>query len=125
MSFARLAPGISGDGGAAWLQVWLEAGREGQVFTYANPEKLAVGCGDLVRLRLRGRRHIGLVVEQLTERPAALAERTIQPIEAVHQSAAVDPHSQALIAQVANACHTSRFRTLRAALPPGWLGQRP
>ena len=116
-----MAPASSSNGGAAWLQVWLEAGREGQVFTYANPEKLAVGCGDLVRLRLRGRRHIGLVVEQLQALPAGLEGRTIQPIEAVHQSAAVDPHWQALIAQVADACHTSRFRTLKAALPPGWL----
>jgi len=120
-----LTPAIGGDRGAAWLQVWLEAGREGQVFTYANPEGLEVGCGDLVRLRLRGRRHIGLVVECLQALPAQLESLTIQPIEGMHQSAAVDPQWQTLIAQVADACHTSRFRTLKAALPPGWLGQRP
>ena len=120
-----MTPAIGGDRGAAWLQVWLEAGREGQVFTYANPEGLEVGCGDLVRLRLRGRRHIGLVVECLQALPAQLESLTIQPIEGMHQSAAVDPQWQTLIAQVADACHTSRFRTLKAALPPGWLGQRP
>ena len=44
MSFARLASqGDQGDG-STWLQVWLEAGREGQVFTYANPEGLTVGA---------------------------------------------------------------------------------
>ena len=55
MSFARLAATESSDTPPAWLQVWLEAGREGQVFTYANPAQLPLGCGDLVRLRLRGR----------------------------------------------------------------------
>lgn len=109
---------------AAWLQVWVEAGREGQVFTYANPAGLELGCGDLVQLRLRGRRHIGLVVELLEQRPADLAEISLQPVEALHQRAAVDPQWQALIEAVAAACRTSVFRTLKAALPPGWLGQR-
>lgn len=105
--------------------MWLEAGREGQVFTYANPERLRLGVGDLVQLRLRGRRHIGLVVELLDALPEELRQRTVLPIEAVHQSAAVDGQWQELITAVADACHTSRFRTLKAALPPGWLGQRP
>ena len=39
---------------ARWLQVWLEAGREGQVFTYGNPEALELCCVDLVQVRLRG-----------------------------------------------------------------------
>jgi len=37
----------------------------------------------------------------------------------------VDPAWRELIARVAEACHTSAFRTLRSALPAGWLGQRP
>ena len=109
---------------APWVQVWLEAGREGQVFTYDNPQALELGCGDLVQLRLRGRRHSGLVVELLDTQPAALGERTPLPIEAVLQPAAVDPHWQQLIEQVARDCRTTPFRTLKAALPPGWLGQR-
>ncbi len=108
----------------AWLQVWLEAGREGQVFTYSNPEALAVGCGDLVQVRLRGQRHIGLVVELLNSPPDGLTDKQLQPIEALHQRAAVDRHWQQLIEHVAETCRTSVFRTLRAALPPGWLGQR-
>jgi len=129
VSFARLQPAEPSnpptlDEGAAWLQVWLEAGREGQVFTYANPQRLAVGSGDLVRLRLRGRRHIGLVVDTLALLPAALEGKDLVAIEGLHQSAAVDPTWQGLIAAVAEQCHTSRFRTLKAALPPGWLGQR-
>jgi primosomal protein N' (replication factor Y) (superfamily II helicase) len=108
----------------SWLQVWLEAGREGQVFTYSNPQALPVGCGDLVQVRLRGQRHIGLVVELLNSPPERLNEQQLQPIEAVHLRAAVGPHWQQLIEHVAEACRTSVFRTLRAALPPGWLGQR-
>ena len=108
-----------------WVQVWLEAGREGQVFTYANPQRLPIGVGDLVRLQLRGHHHIGLVVELLNAAPADLEPHSLRPIEALHQPAAVDDSWQELIAAVADACHTSRFRTLKAALPPGWLGQRP
>jgi primosomal protein N' (replication factor Y) len=107
-----------------WLQVWLDAGREGQVFTYSNPQALAVGCGDLVQVRLRGQRHIGLVVELLNSPPDGLTDKQLQPIEALHQRAAVDRHWQQLIEHVAETCRTSVFRTLRAALPPGWLGQR-
>lgn len=106
------------------MQVWLEAGREGQVFTYANPLGLELGCGDLVQLPLRGRRHCGLVVELLQERPAALEGRNPAAIEALQQPAAVDPHWQRLIEAVAHGCRTTPFRTLKAALPPGWLGQQ-
>ena len=107
-----------------WLQVWLEAGREGQVFTYINPQALELGCGDLVQVRLRGQRHIGLVVELLNEPPVELSNRQLQPIESLHQPAAVDPSWQQLIEAVAQQCRTSVFRTLKTALPPGWLGQR-
>jgi primosomal protein N' (replication factor Y) len=105
-----------------WLQIWLEAGREGQVFTYANPLGLAVGVGDLVRVRLQGRPHRGLVVELLPQPPAGLERSGLRPIEAVLQSAAVEPDWQQLIEAVAHHCHTSVFRTLKSALPPGWLG---
>ena len=113
------------DGQGSWVQVWLEAGREGQVFTYSNPKQLPCARGDLVQIRLRGRRHIGLVLELLDERPAALAGKALQPIETVHQQAAVEPDWQSLIETVAQQCRTTSFRTLKAVLPPGWLGQRP
>ena len=106
------------------MQVWLEAGREGQVFTYANPQALELGRGDLVQLQLRGRRHCGLVVELLQERPATLGDRRASAIEGLQQPAAVDPHWQQLIETVARDCRTTAFRALKAALPPGWLGQQ-
>ena len=108
----------------SWVQVWLEAGREGQVFTYGNPRQLPCAPGDLVQIRLRGRRHVGLVVELLDQVPSALAGKALQPIEAIHQQAAVEPHWQSLIETVAQQCRTTSFRTLKAVLPPGWLGQR-
>jgi len=107
------------------VQVWIEAGREGQVFTYANPDSLFVAAGDLVQVQLQGRPHAGLVLATASEPPQELQGKTIRPIEAILQSAAVESGWQELIREVAQACHTGVFRTLRSALPPGWLGQRP
>ncbi|MCT0225125.1 primosomal protein N' [Synechococcus sp. CS-1328] len=107
-----------------FVQVWLEAGREGQVFTYANPDRLVLGPGDLVAVRLQGRRHGGLVVETIAEVPAELLGRTLEPVLELLQPAAVDPRWRAWIAQVADQCHTSLLRTIKSALPAGWLGQR-
>ncbi len=107
-----------------WLQIWLEAGREGQVFSYANPDQLPLAIGDLVEVRLQGRRHAGLVVELLDAPPPELAGRRLEPVLRHLQPAAVDGNWQQLIDGVADRCHTSRFKTLKSALPPGWLGQR-
>ncbi|MEX1316584.1 MAG: primosomal protein N' [Synechococcaceae cyanobacterium] len=107
-----------------WLQIWVEAGREGQVFTYANPAELPLAIGDLVDVHLQGRRHAGLVVELLAAPPPELAGRRLQPVLGQLQAAAVDDGWQQLITAVADHCHTSRFKTLKSALPPGWLGQR-
>jgi primosomal protein N' (replication factor Y) len=109
----------------SWVEVWLEAGREGRVFTYANPEGLPLAPGDLVRVRLQGRPHGGLVVAVLTQRPALLADKTAQPVLALLERAAVHPDWQRLIQAVADQCHCSLFRALRSVLPPGWLGARP
>ncbi|MFO0105371.1 MAG: primosomal protein N', partial [Cyanobium sp.] len=109
---------------SGWVQVWLEAGREGQVFTYSNPRSLPLAIGDLVQVRLQGRRHGGLVVELLDAAPVDLGLRPLQPVERRLQPAAVAAEWQALITAVAAQCHTSVFRTLKSALPAGWLGQR-
>ncbi len=108
----------------AWVEVWLEAGREGRVFTYANPEALPLAAGDLVQVRLQGRLHAGLVVAGLEACPPDLAERTLLPVVATLERAAIHPDWQRLITEVAHHCHTSVFRTLRSVLPPGWLGSR-
>jgi primosomal protein N' len=105
--------------------VWLEAGQDGRIFTYANPAGLAAGPGDLVRVRLQGRAHTGLVVGLSHGMPPELRDKVAQPVEAVLQSAAVDPRWRSLIEAVARDTHTTLFRCLKSALPPGWLGQRP
>ena len=112
---------------APWLEIWLEAGREGRVFTYTNPRAddpnaEAVGIGDLVQVRLQGRRQSGLVVGLPAEPPQGIDPARLLPIEGVVQAAAVDPQWRELVEAVAAQCHTSAFKTLRSALPPGWLG---
>ncbi len=94
-------------------------------FTYANPGPGAIDVGDLVEVRLRGRRHVGLVQAVRDRLDPGLDGSRILPVERLVQRAAVDPAWRELIQQVADACHTSAFRTLRSALPAGWLGQRP
>ena len=112
-------------GPAPWLEVWLEAGHDGRIFTYSNPAGLSAGLGDLVRVRLQGRLHTGLVVGLGHGMPPELHGKLAQPVEAVFQSAAVDARWRSLIEAVACDTHTSLFRCLKSALPPGWLGQRP
>ncbi len=118
-----MLPSLPRPAAPGWLEVWLEAGREGRTFTYANPDLLSIGVGDLVRVRLQGRPHTGLVVASSADRPAVLEGKAILPIDAVLQNAAVDPLWQALLQGVADQCHAGLFRTLKSALPPGWLGQ--
>ena len=45
------------------IDVWLEAGREGKVFTYKDGKELGLSLGDLVLVTLRGRKTQGLVIE--------------------------------------------------------------
>lgn len=58
------------------VDVWLEAGREGRTFTYVDHRRLGVGLGDLVMVRLRGRRLQGLVT---TCRPLRADEQERSP----------------------------------------------
>ncbi len=104
------------------VDVWLEAGRDGRTFTYCDRHQLNVRLGDLVQVSLRGRRIQGLVTACRTQPEDA--NRPLQPVEALLQSAAVGPDWRLWLEEMAQRCHTSPFRMLKAALPPGWLGQR-
>ena len=74
-----------------------------------------------MRVRLRGRAMHGLVV---AEREWGADEPPeLQPVEALLQRAAVDPDWYSWLEGVADRCHLSAFRTLKAALPAGWIGQ--
>ena len=111
------------------VDVWLEAGRDGRTFSYCDSLGLGVGLGDLVSVRLRGRRLQGLVTGcRCLEKESSAQESSahpLQPVDALVQSAAVDAGWRAWLDAMADRCHTSSFRMLKAALPPGWLGQRP
>ena len=106
------------------VDVWLEAGRDGRAFSYCDRQRLGVGLGDLVRVSLRGRPLQGLVIACREQDDAAIDPK-LQPVQAVIQEAAVDPAWRTWLDAMACRCHTSPFRMLKAALPPGWLGQRP
>ena len=47
----------------------MEAGREGRCFTYVDSRRLGVDLGDLVVVRLRGRRMHGLVMDRRISSP--------------------------------------------------------
>ena len=104
------------------VDVWLEAGRDGRTFTYCDSKQLNVRLGDLVQVSLRGRRIQGLVTAQRTQPEDET--RPLQPVEALLQPAAVGESWRLWLEEMAQRCHTSPFRMLKAALPPGWLGQR-
>jgi primosomal protein N' (replication factor Y) len=104
------------------VDVWLEAGRDGRTFTYCDRKQLNVRLGDLVQVSLRGRRIQGLVTACRTEPEDE--NRPLQPVEALLQPVAVGHAWRLWIEEMAQRCHTSPFRMLKAALPPGWLGQR-
>ena len=103
------------------VEVWLEAGREGRCFSYSADAAFGLDPGDLVRVPLRGRPMHGLVVSRsaLNE----LGSDPLQEVDALLQKAAVAPEWQQWLDHVAERCHLSPFRMLKAALPVGWLGQ--
>jgi len=104
------------------VDVWLEAGRDGRTFTYCDHKQLNVRLGDLVQVSLRGRRIQGLVTACRTQPEDE--NRPLQPVEALLQPVAVGKAWRLWLEEMAQRCHTSPFRMLKAALPPGWLGQR-
>ena len=106
----------------------MEAGREGRTFTYRAESGLNLQPGDLVRVGLRGRGMHGLVVA--VSSPGAVSTpgdvanlERIQPVQDLLQRAAVEPQWRCWLEGVAQRCHLSPFRMLKAALPAGWLGQ--
>ena len=74
-----------------------------------------------MRVSLRGRPLQGLVIA-CREQGDASIDPKLQPVQAVIQAAAVDPAWRTWLDAMACRCHTSPFRMLKAALPPGWLG---
>lgn len=110
-------------GSFALIDVWLNAGPEGQVFSYRNSLEEPARRGDLVQVRLRGRWHSGLVMAEHASVPERLLPR-LRPVESIIERQVLDDRWWGWLQSVAQRCHCSLFRTLRAALPPGWLGRQ-
>ena len=121
MKFSDPCNILSADGQP--VDVWLEAGREGRVFTYRADPDLRLQPGDLVRVPLRNRTMHGLVVGCPVQAQPADRQAALQPVEALLQRAAVPSDWRQWLDGVAERCHLSAFRMLKAALPAGWLGQ--
>ncbi len=111
------------------VDVLLEVGAEGRAFTYLDRLSLGVNLGDLVLVRLRGRPMNGLVIAKRISSVSNNSSSTNSPnfcladVEALIQVAAVEKEWREWIEAMAKKCHTSSFKMLKAALPPGWLGQ--
>ena len=121
MKFSDPCNILSADGQP--VDVWLEAGREGRVFTYRADPDLRLQPGDLVRVPLRNRTMHGLVVGCPVQAMPADRQAALPPVEALLQRAAVPSDWRQWLDGVAERCHLSAFRMLKAALPAGWLGQ--
>ncbi len=112
------------------VEVWLDVGRGGRCFTYLDGNQLGIEAGDIVVVRLKGRVMHGLVVQAKESllSPKETIERgskriSLTNVEALLQKAAVESDWREWINAVALRCHISPFKMLKAALPPGWLGQ--
>ncbi|WP_269622521.1 replication restart helicase PriA [Prochlorococcus marinus] len=112
------------------IEVWLDVGREGRCFTYADGNCLGTDIGDIVLVRLKGRKMHGLVVQINEGLPGTTKETNCQTenyslsnIDALLQKAAVEPSWREWIESTAAQCHISSFKMIKAALPSGWLGK--
>lgn len=106
------------------VEVWLEMGREGMKLTYADFYALEPQPGDIVCVKVRGRLHQGLVV---TTRPSVVgmpSRHILQPVEEIVEAISVASGWHRWLEAMAMYYHTTSFRMLKAALPPGWLSQR-
>ena len=83
MKFSDPCNILSADGQP--VDVWLEAGREGRVFTYRADPDLRLQPGDLVRVPLRNRTMHGLVVGCPVQAMPADRQAALQPVEALKQ----------------------------------------
>ena len=108
------------------IDVWLDVGREGRCFTYGDGKEFGIDVGDIVLVTLKGRLMHGLVVK--VKDPILSSENcksgfTLSNVEGLLQKAAVDHIWREWIESIAAKCHVSPYKMLKAALPPGWLGQ--
>ncbi len=113
------------------VDVWLDIGRGGRLFTYTDSKGLGVELGDIVLVKLRGRSVRGLVANQRkidlsVEKESAAKSKTIAllEIESIVQKAAFENGWQEWLRIASEKCHVSSFQMIKTALPSSWLNCR-
>nr|YP_009531094.1 primosomal protein N' [Paulinella micropora]AXY63783.1 primosomal protein N' [Paulinella micropora] len=105
-----------------YLDIWIEAGPRGHVFTYKNTQAIAINIGDLVKVYLRHYTHIGIVIRGRNRIPSELQNSNVKPVEEIFEPTTIDPNWYTWLHNSANRYHISFFRMLKTALPSQWLG---
>ena len=111
------------------VEIWLDVGRGGRLFSYVDGKNLGVELGDIVLVKLRERLMHGFVANKKSCSNTHsygrrdLDERIIslKNVEDIVEKAAFDSHWRKWLARSAELCHTSLFQMLKTALPSGWL----
>ena len=85
------------------VSVWVEAGRSGRLLSYDASGVEPLQPGDLVRVKLRGQLHTGIVSAETADVPEGVA---LSPVLERLEAAAVDPLWQQMLEAVAQRCHT-------------------
>ena len=113
------------------VDVWLDIGREGRLFAYADGKNLGLEIGDIVLVKLRGRFMHGLVSKKYSSDDSIedsfdikQEEISLVNVESIVQRAAADESWREWLGNAAVRCHTSSFQMIKTALPPGWLNYR-
>ena len=107
-----------------WVDVLLETGPNDLLLTYANRHGEQVFPGDLVLVPLQGRQRAGLVIARRLVPPAGIPAARIKDVDRLLLRRAVSDGWRDLISWCARQTHTAEVKVLRAALPPGLLGNR-
>nr|AUG32840.1 primosomal protein N' (replication factor Y) [Paulinella longichromatophora] len=105
-----------------YLDIWIDAGHKGQIFTYKNSKILQISIGDLVKVSLREYPHSGIVVKGRNKIPKGLDDSSIKSIEELLEATTIDPNWYNWLHHTANQYHISFFKMLKIALPSGWIG---
>ncbi len=113
------------------VDVWLDVGRGGRLFTYVDGKNLGIELGDIVLVQLRGRLMHGLIANKRSQEntPDNLygpkqEKLSLVNVESIVQRAAVDNSWREWLQVAALRCHTSPFQMIKTALPSGWLNFR-
>ena len=80
------------------VSVWVEAGRSGRLLSYDASGVEPLQAGDLVRVKLRGQLHTGIVSAEAADVPEGVA---LSPVLERLETAAVDPLWQQMLEAVA------------------------